>query len=328
MARDHVVGIDLGGTNIKFGVMKTSGEVVQRYSSPTEAQHGPDHVIRRMCEGTLEVIRQAGLPKERVLAVGIGSPGPMSHKQGMILELANLPGWNNVPLRDKVAAGTGLPANLENDANAAAYGEFWAGGGKGTKDMVLFTLGTGIGGGVVIDGKLLRGYFDNGAELGHMIVVPNGRLCGCGQHGCVEAYASAHFTAVRAVEAIKNGEKSVLKERLDKGLPVETPHVVEAANAGDALAARIWDETCRLLATACVNMQHFSNPQKILLGGGMIGAGKYLLEPVRKHFLDLAWKVAKDYPEIEFATLGNDAGFLGAAGLALAEYGGAEVGMR
>lgn len=328
MARDHVVGIDLGGTNIKLGVVRTSGEVVHKISIPTEGQGGPDHVIKRMSEGTLEVIHQADLPKDRVLAVGIGAPGSMSHKLGMIISPPNLPGWSNVPLRDKIAAGTGLPANLENDANAAAYGEFWAGGGKGAHDLVFFTLGTGIGGGVIIDSRLVRGYFDNGAELGHMIVVPNGRQCGCGQKGCIEAYASAHFTAVRAVEAIKNGEKSVLKDRLDKGLSVETPHVVEAANAGDALAARIWDETCRLLAQACVNMQHFSNPQKILLGGGMIGAGSYLLDPVRKYFLEMTWKAAKDYPEISFATLGNDAGFIGAAGLALAEFGGAEIGMR
>lgn len=328
MARDHVVGIDLGGTNIKVGVVTTTGEVVSSLSVPTEGQGGPDHVIGRMVDAALEAIRVSKLPKERILGVGIGAPGAMSHKQGLIISPPNLPGWSNVPIRDMVARGTGLPANLENDANAAAYGEFWAGGGRGTSDMVLFTLGTGIGGGVIIDGRLVRGFFDNGAELGHMIVVPGGRLCGCGQHGCVEAYASAHFTAVRAVEAIRGGEKSVLKERLDKGQPVETPHVVQAAAAGDPLAARIWDETCRLLATACVNMQHFSNPQKILLGGGMIGAGTHLLEPVRKYFLEMTWKAAKDYPDIDFATLGNDAGFIGAAGLALAELAGAEAAAR
>jgi glucokinase len=322
MARDHVVGVDLGGTNIKVGVVTTTGEVVSSLSVPTEGQGGPDHVISRMSAAALQAINVSGLDKGRILAVGIGAPGAMSHKEGLIISPPNLPGWSNVPIRDMIAKGTGLPANLENDANAAAYGEFWAGGGKGTNDMVLFTLGTGIGGGVIIEGKLVRGFFDNGAELGHMIVQPGGRLCGCGQHGCVEAYASAYFTAVRAVEAIKNGEKSSLKARLDKGEPVETPHVVAAANAGDPLASRIWDETCRLLAVACVNMQHFSNPQKILLGGGMIGAGQYLLEPVRKYFLEFTWKAAKDYPDIDFATLGNDAGFIGAAGLALAEIGG------
>lgn len=328
MAGDHVVGIDLGGTNIKFGLMKTSGEVVAKSSWPTEAQGGPDHVTKRMADGALELIAKAGLTKDRVLGIGIGAPGAMSHKLGMIILPPNLPGWKDVPLRDNIAAMTGIPANLENDANAAAYGEFWAGGGQGTQDMVMFTLGTGIGGGVIIDGKLLRGFFDNGAELGHMLVVPNGRLCGCGQRGCIEAYASATFTAVRAVEAIRGGELSVLKERLDTGQPVETPHVIEAANNGDALATRIWDETCRLLATACVNMQHFSNPQKILLGGGMIGAGKYLLDPVRNYFLEMTWKAAIDYPEIDFATLGNDAGFIGAAGLAMAELGGEEAGVR
>ncbi len=321
MARDHVVGVDLGGTNIKVGVVKATGEVVSSLSVPTEGQGGPDHVVGRMVAAALEVIKVAGLSKDRIVAVGIGAPGSMSHKKGMILTPPNLPGWKDVPVRDMVARGTGLPANLENDANSAAYGEFWAGGGRGTNDMVFFTLGTGIGGGVIIDGHLVRGFFDNGAELGHMIVQPGGRLCGCGQRGCVEAYASAHYTAVRAIEAIRNGEKSSLKARLDQGQPVETPHVVQAAAAGDPLASRIWNETCRLLAVACVNMQHFSNPQKILLGGGMIGAGKYLLEPVRKYFLEFTWKAAQDYPDIDFATLGNDAGFIGAAGLALSEVG-------
>jgi glucokinase len=322
MARDHVVGVDLGGTNIKVGVVTAAGDVASNLSVPTEGQGGPDHVVNRMVTAALKAIDAAGLTKDRILAVGIGAPGSMSHKKGVIISPPNLPGWSNVPVRDMVAKGTGLPANLENDANAAAYGEYWAGGGRGTRDMVLFTLGTGIGGGVIIDGQLVRGFFDNGAELGHMIVQPGGRLCGCGQHGCVEAYASAHYTAVRAVEAVKSGEPSSLKGRLDQGLPVETPHVVDAANAGDPLARRIWDETCRYLAIACVNVQHFSNPQKILLAGGMIGAGKYLLDPVRKYFLEFTWKAAQDYPQIEFATLGNDSGFIGAAGLALAEVGG------
>ncbi len=319
MARDHVVGVDLGGTNIKLGIITTTGQVVRKISVPTEGQGGPDHVIKRMCDATLDLIAQAGVDKDRVAAVGIGAPGSMSHTDGMILTPPNLPGWKNVPLRDRIAEGTGIPANLENDANAAAYGEFWIGGGKGTTDMVFFTLGTGIGGGIIIGGQLVRGSFDNGGELGHMIVQPGGRLCGCGQRGCIEAYASANFTAVRAVEGIRSGEASSLKERLDQNLPVETPHVIEAAYAGDAYAARIWDETCQLLAIACINVQHFSNPQKILFGGGMIGAGDRLLEPVRKYFLELTWKAAEDYPSIDFATLGNDAGFIGAAGLALAE---------
>jgi len=322
MAGRYVVGVDLGGTNIKLGILSESGEVVARNSIPTEPEGGPDHVIDRIARAALEIIDQAGLKKGEVLAVGIGAPGSMSHSEGLIISPPNLPGWHNVPLRDLVADKTGLPANLENDANAAAYGEFWAGAGKGTSDMVLFTLGTGIGGGVIIAGNLVRGAFDNAAELGHMIVQPGGRLCGCGQHGCLEAYASAHFTAVRAEEAIRAGADSALKSRLDRGESIECEHVVEAAVAGDALASKIWDETCRYLAIACVNMQHFSNPQKILFAGGMIGAGEHLLEPVRKYFRELTWKAAEDFPSIELATLGNDAGFIGAAGLALSEVTG------
>jgi len=320
MAGKCVIGVDLGGTNIKVGVLTEAGEVLVKNSVPTEADKGPDHVIDRICQAALQAASDAGVARENILAIGVGAPGAMSHKDGLIISPPNLPGWHNVPLRDIITDKTGIPANLENDANAAAYGEFWAGAGKGTTDMVLFTLGTGIGGGIIVDGHLLRGAFDNAAELGHMIVEPGGRPCGCGQKGCLEVYASAANTAKRAREAIEAGENSSLKQRLDQGLPVECEHVVEAAANGDPLASKIWDETCKYLAIACVNVQHFTNPQKILFAGGMIGAGQRLLEPVRKYFRQFTWTAAQDYPEITFAALGNDAGFIGAAGLALAVF--------
>jgi glucokinase len=222
----------------------------------------------------------------------------------------------NVPLRDLVAKATGIPTTLENDANAAAWGEFWAGAGKGVQDLVMFTLGTGVGGGVITEGKLLRGYFENAGELGHMLVQPGGRLCSCGQKGCLEAYSSAYFLARRAEEFIAQGRPSSLKTFVDRGEMLMAEHVEAASRAGDELARQVWDEACYFLAVACVTMQHVSNPQRVVMAGGLIAAGDTLLQPIRKYFKELTWKLLDDGPEILFATLGNDAGFIGAAGCA------------
>ncbi len=316
MARRCYVGIDLGGTNIKGGVVTEERQVLSRVSIPTKAWNGPDHVITLIAGLVERVITEARVQRSEIVGVGIGSPGSMSHTQGIIIRPPNLPGWVNVPLRDRVKELTGLPTTLENDANAAAWGEFWAGAGRGTRHMVMFTLGTGVGGGIITDGRLLRGHFDNGAELGHMIVQPGGRLCGCGQKGCLEAYSSAHYTGLRAKEAVEAGEPSTLSETLKKTGQVTSEDVAKAAAAGDPLAARIWDETCYYLAVACVNMQHATNPERILLAGGLIGACNVLLDPLRKYSAEMTWNAADDLPEILFATLGNDAGFIGAAGAA------------
>jgi len=317
MATRRFVGIDLGGTNIKGGVVDEDRCVLSHLSIPTEAEHGPDPVIELMAELVDRVIDQAGLSKTDIEAVGIGSPGSMSHTRGIIIKPPNLPGWENVPLRDRIKDKTGLPTTLENDANAAAWGEFWAGAGRGTRHMVMFTLGTGVGGGIITDGRLLRGHFDNGAELGHTIIQPGGRPCGCGQKGCLEAYASASYTARRATEAVQAGESSSLADVLAQQDELTSEDVVNAAVQGDALATRIFDETCHYLAVACVNMQHATNPERIVLAGGMIAAGEdALLKPIREKAAEMTWQAADDLPEIMFASLGNDAGFIGAAGAA------------
>jgi glucokinase len=180
----------------------------------------------------------------------------------------------------------------------------------------MFTLGTGVGGGIITDGKLLRGHFENGAELGHTIVNPGGRRCSCGQNGCVEAYSSAYFLARHAEDLIKQGKDSSLKKRMNAGEMLMAEHIVEAAKAGDEVAKQVWHDACYCLGVVIVNMQHVTNPERVVLAGGLIAAGEYLLEPVRQHASELAWHLLDDKPEIRFATLGNDAGFIGAAGCA------------
>jgi len=312
----YCVGIDLGGTNLKAGLLDRDAKVLSKFSVPTGIGKGTEHVVSTIAGAVERAVGEAGVPRGDVIGVGIGSPGPMSHRRGLVINPGNLPCMKNVPLRDEITKRTGYRATLENDANAAAWGEYWAGAGKDVRDMVMFTLGTGVGGGVVIDGNLIRGYYENGAELGHIIVQPGGRQCSCMQYGCVEAYSSASNLAARMVEEIRGGKSSSLKVRVDRGDDVRSEHVEQAAKAGDMLAMQIWDDACRYLAVATVVMQHVTNPQRVVLAGGMINAGEFLLQPVRQHFRKLTWVLLDDFPEIMFATLGDDAGVIGAAGCA------------
>lgn len=331
MAAQHTIGIDLGGTYIKAGILNAGGKLVHRTSITTEAEFGFDHVFARLVDLVDILLRDAKLERSAIAGIGFGTPGPMTRSLGVIHAMPNLPGWENVPLRDKFREATGIPVTLENDANAAAFGEFVAGAGRDVRNMVMLTLGTGVGGGVIINGELQRGAMDNAGEVGHMITVPNGRKCPCGQRGCLERYSSAQAVADRLVEAVGAGEDlalpssggstsagrgSSLRAAIDDGQDITSTDVVRAATEGDALAAQIWDETAMYLAIACVNLQHLLNPERIVFAGGLINAGDKLLTPVRTHFEQQTWRIAKDQPQLELATLAGDAGLIGAAALA------------
>lgn len=316
MTATYTIGLDLGGTNIKGGVCDADGRVLVKQSINTQGDRGFEHVLERMARLAEELRAHADLPREEIAGVGIGAPGPMSHARGIVHAAPNLSGFVNVPLRDRLAARLGLPVVLENDANAAAYGEFVAGAGRGVRSLVMLTLGTGIGGGVVLDGRLWRGAFDNAGEVGHMIVVPDGRPCPCGQRGCLERYASAHAVAQRLIDAVRDGAESALADRVRRGEALDARDVLAAIKAGDQTAARIWDETCYYLAVCAVNLRHLLNPELIVLAGGLINAGPRLLQPTQAHFERLSWRLAPDAPRLALATLGPDAGLVGAALLA------------
>ncbi len=321
MTASYAVGIDLGGTNIKGGVCTPDGQLRFRRSIDTQAAGGVAHVLGRMAELVDDLVRDAQLTKTELAGVGVGAPGPMSHAAGVVHNAPNLPGWVNVPLREQFSAMIGLPVVLENDANAAAFGEYVAGAGREVHSLVMLTLGTGIGGGIVLAGKLWRGHFDNAGEIGHLVTVPDGRACPCGQRGCLERYASASAVAERLCEAVRAGESSTLKAKVLANEAFDARHVLAAADAGDALAARIWDETCQYLALGIVNLRHLLNPELVVLAGGLSNAGPRLLEPVKAHFERLSWKIAPDAPRIALATLGENAGMIGAAALARAGLG-------
>ncbi len=319
MSNSVTIGVDLGGTNIKGGVVDEHGAVLKRASLPTEAAAGYAHVLRRIVLLIDQLLASAQLSRSEVHAFGLGAPGPIAHDAGMILGAPNLPGFVRVPIRDDLARMLQRPVVLENDANAAAYGEFAFGAGGRAPHMVLLTLGTGLGGGIVVYGRVLIGHFGTAAELGHMIVVPDGRACPCGQTGCIERYASANAVAERYVEALPDARSTpteALAQRVRGGESITSQDVAAAARSGESLAARIWDETCLYLAQGCVNLQHILNPARVVLGGGLTEAGDQLLRPTRAHFERLTWRMAKDAPEIVLATLGGDAGIIGAAALA------------
>jgi len=313
---DIFIGIDLGGTNVKIGCFDAELHLLGKTSIPTQADMGPEDVIDRTGRVVEELLAKAGASASELAAVGVGTPGPARYREGVLIKLCNLPNFVDVPLRQMLADRLGVPAIIENDGNAACYGEFVAGAGKDIEDMVFFTLGTGIGGGIVCEGKLVHGSGDNGAELGHMIIYPGGRLCNCGQRGCVEAYASASNTARRATEAVEQGEESSLKKVLGEKGEITSKDVYEHLKQGDALAGRIADETAEALAILCINMLHVTEPKRIVLAGGMIAAGDVLLNAIREHFEKHIWSLKKETVEICFATLGEDAGIIGAAALA------------
>lgn len=314
--RKIFIGIDLGGTNVKIGCFDADIKLISKTSTPTRADMGPETVVDKIGRTTEKLLADNNLSGEAIEAVGIGAPGPAKLGEGIIIASPNMPLFKNVPLRKMISERFGRPTVLENDANAACWGEFVAGAGRGVRDMVFFTLGTGIGGGIITDGKLVHGFADNAAELGHIIIYPDGRKCGCGQAGCVEAYASASSTAARATEAVQASAQSSLKKVLDEKGEITSKDVYEHLAKDDDLAKKITDGTAKALAILCINMLHTTEPQRIVFAGGMIAAGDALLSRIKYYFNEQIWSLKKETVEICFATLGEDAGIIGAAALA------------
>ena len=315
--KEVFIGIDLGGTNIKFGCFDSDLHMLSNGSVPTKVNIGPEIVIERMGQMIEKLLTKAGANLENIKAIGIGSPGPANYDQGIIIKAANLPEFANIPISKMLSKRLGnKPVILENDANTACFGEYKLGVGKGIKDMVFFTLGTGIGGAIVHDGKLVRGCDHNGAELGHIIIYPDQRQCNCGQKGCVEAYASANSTAKRATEALEAGEKSTLQKTLDKNGQITCKDIYSHLEKGDKLAKKITEKTAEALGILCVNLLHTTEPQRIVFTGGMIAAGDILLDRIKYYFKQHIWSLKAETVEICFAVLGENAGIIGAAALA------------
>jgi glucokinase len=309
------VGLDVGGTSMKGGVVDDAGRPLAAVSLPTEAHKGQEHGLERMCQTIHEAVAAAGLTPRQVAAIGVATPGTMDIPAGVILDPPNLRPWQNVPVRRHIADAFGLPVAFQNDANAAACGEFWAGAGKGARSLVLFTLGTGVGGGIIVGDRVLEGEHSHGAEIGHIkIEMTAPRQCGCGRWGCLEAYASATAVVKRALEALAQSHgTSRLGSLLHDQGELTARDVFDAAAAGDALADKLVEETAFYLAVGATNLMHTIDPDVIVFGGGMTAAGLPFLERIRRHVRELAFPVPAARTAICFARLGSDAGFIGAA---------------
>ncbi len=317
------VGVDLGGTNIKVGLVDDRGQSLAYLSVPTQVEEGPEAGTKRMGHTVLEVIKQAGLAPSDIVRVGLGSPGTMDVPAGMLLELVNLRGWVNFPIRDRLTHHCGLPVTLANDASAAAYGEFWIGSGSQFKSMVMFTLGTGIGCGIIVNGVSIDGQHSHGAECGHIPIDfhDNARLCGCGQPGHLEAYASATAVVKRTIDALEAGMKTSLNAHMERGAQLTPQLIGEEAEGDDPLALEIVMDTARYLAVGIVTLMHTIDPDGVLLGGAMTFGGnkstlgRRFLERIREEVRRRAFPIPAAQTTIDYATLGGDAGYIGAAGL-------------
>ena len=308
--KDIVIGIDLGGTNIKAGAVSPTGTILFHQSTPTNAAQGPEAVADRIAEAALQC--RDGVPngRQRTAGIGIGSPGTIDLGKGIVQFSPNLPGWTDIPLRDMVEKRTGLPCVLENDANAAALGEQWVGAGRGTSSVVIFTLGTGIGGGIVLDGKVWHGFNGVAAEIGHMSIDPHGPKCGCGNTGCIEAYASATAMVRRMKEAIASGQRTSLAARGDR---LTAKDIYDAATAGDKAARENMQETGRYLGVAISNIMHILNPEVVVLSGGVTAAGDMLMRPILEEVDKRTLEASRRNVQVLFARLGDDAGVIGTA---------------
>jgi glucokinase len=310
------IGVDLGGTNIKAGIVNEEGRILDQASIPTGAQEGPDAVIAR-------IVRMVGDLRGKIagslLGVGVGSPGPLDPAEGIIYTTPNMPGWENYPMRKKIEEKTRVPVVVENDANCAALAEYWKGAGQGSHTMVLLTLGTGIGGGIVRAGALINGEHIAAGEVGHMVINFDGPKCGCGNHGCLEAYTGAAGIVRRAWEVLeKPGTVSILREMAGGDSASLTPAMISAAaEKGDGVALSMIRETGRLLGVGVTSLVNIFAPETVLLGGGVAAAGEVLFAAVREEVKRRAMPPENERVRILPAAMGNSAGIVGAASLLL-----------
>lgn len=324
---DFVIGIDIGGTNLVVGAVAADGShVVGAHSQPTNPARGADAVIDsliamgRQTLGALAV----EVPGSRVLGLGIGAPGPLDTRRGVVLLTPNL-GWVDMPLRDRLSEGLALPASLDNDANCAILGECWVGAARGATHVIGITIGTGIGGGIVLDGRLHHGAADCAGEVGHITIDLDGRACGCGNYGCLEAYASGPAIARRATERLDAGDESVLLQLVDGDVSRVTAQTVyEAAHAGDPVALDVVRDTAHYLGAGIANLLNIFNPDHVVIVGGVTRAGDSLFEPLRREVARRAFKPAVKSCQIIPGTLDGLAGVYGAARAFLDQQGDAQ----
>lgn len=309
--KKYCFGVDVGGTTIKMGLFDVAGNVLDKWEIKTRTENGGENVLPDIAKAVADKMTEKSISKEEVAGVGVGVPGPVDSK-GIVHRCVNL-GWDEFNVNEKLGSLVDMPVMAGNDANVAALGEMWKGGGQGHEDLVVVTLGTGVGGGIIINGKMLTGANGSGGEIGHIHVQDDEPdQCGCGNHGCLEQYASA-TGIVRIAKRIlaKTQEATVLKAD-----SVTAKDVWDAVKEGDAVAIQVAEQFGKYLGEGLAAIAGVVNPEAFVIGGGVSKAGKILLSYVEKNYKPVVFHGSRDV-EFTLATLGNDAGIFGAAKLVL-----------
>ena len=309
------IGIDIGGTSIKGAGITKEGKVLKVFSMPVIKGDSQDATINKLIEAINNYIKELGFKKEEILGIGLGVPGVMDTKAGVITYSNNLQ-WYDLPIVDLIEKGTGLKVKITNDANAAALGEAKYGAGKKYKNIIMITLGTGVGGGIIIDGKIFEGNLGKGAELGHSVLVLDGEQCSCGRKGCFEAYASATALIRDTKRAMDKNKKSKCWEISEKLGKVDARVAFEAERAGDEVGHQLVENYVKYLGEGCLNYFNIFRPEALILSGGIANEGEYLLSRLRKYFEDRNYGF-QGTPKVDLlvSELGYDSGKIGAGAL-------------
>lgn len=304
--KKYAFGVDIGGTTCKIGFFETSGTLLDKWEIKTNTENHGESILSDVAKAVDNKLAQEGISKEEVQGIGVGVPGPVN-SEGVVERCVNL-GWGTIDVEAELGSLTGLTVRAGNDANVAALGEMWQGGAKGCKDVVMVTLGTGVGGGIIVNGKVVAGFNGAGGEIGHITVNHDEiEACNCGQYGCLEQYTSA--TGIVRV-AKRKLAKTTDETSLRKFEPLTAKDVFDEAKAGDAIALGLVDEVCEILGATLSNIACVVNPEVIVIGGGVSKAGDILIENIQKHYIETAFLSCRD-TKFALAGLGNDAGMYG-----------------
>lgn len=308
-----VIGVDLGGTNLRTAILSPDGNVLDRHKEATHAADGWEKVVTRLIENIKQQSESAVGRGFDVAAVGVGAPGVIQADKGVVVKSPNFPDWNNLPLKDLLEKKLGIPVFLENDANAAALGEQWRGAGRGITSMILLTLGTGVGGGIILDNKIWHGADGMAGEIGHMTLIPDGRPCTCGNTGCLEMYSSARGI----VQSYREALAKTSGRFPDQMQQISSEQVYEAAGKGNEIALRVMTDMGRMLGIGIASLINIFNPERIVVGGGVKAAWPLFIGATREEIIKRAFEVPAKRTEIVPSELGDDAGMVGAAAVAL-----------
>lgn len=311
-----LIGIDLGGTTVKLAILTESGEIQKKWSILTDISEEGSKIIPSIINSINEHIDRYNMSKDDFIGIGMGSPGTVDREKGTVIGAYNLNWKSSQSVKSQIESETGIAFAIDNDANVAALGERWKGAGENEDDMVFLTLGTGVGGGIVAEGKLLHGTVGAAGEVGHITVEPDGYLCTCGKKGCLETVASATGVVRLARDyADKFAGDSKLKLVIDDGQLVTAKDVFDYAKKNDDLAVIVIDKVAFYLGLACGNIANILNPSTIVIGGGVSNAGQFLIDKIQDYFDTFTFPSVRDSCKIRLALLGNDAGVIGASSL-------------